>query len=189
MGQPSLRPGAILRDLDPSVLPMVMLHPSQLRVREEIAVLITQLRSAAVAADLFDMQNSVFGALYRVDERRAEATRVVKRLLGGRSLPADSPHVPPFGGVGEVDTWELEVLVHERLGRQLRSVGDALAWHVYAYNRQAVMAMGQNQSPGPLVKRAGTADDETTGLAAELGAPQELWSERRHFALMHELTN
>ncbi len=40
--------------------------------------------------------------------------------------------------------WEPEVDVCERVERQLRSVADALAWRVFAYDRRVIVALSRN---------------------------------------------
>jgi hypothetical protein len=43
--------------------------------------------------------------------------------------------------------------VCERVDRQLRSIGDALAWQVFSYDRRVIIAFSRNQVPGPMAGR------------------------------------
>lgn len=154
-----------------------------------VETLIEWLRGCETPKDLYEFQRCLFGEASQVDERRAHCARVAKRLRAGKALPEDAPDPPRRGQVEDPAAWEFERLVYERLYRQLRAVGDGLAWYALGYNRRAVLALSRNASPGPLVKRAGRGGDPTTGLAHELGAVQQLWTERGRFALLHDLTN
>jgi hypothetical protein len=64
--------------------------------------------------------------------------------------------------------------------RQLRSVGDALAWRVSQYDRRYVIALSSNNSPGPMSGK--------TGLPHEIGAAIALRNQGT-FGLLHDLTN
>ena len=64
--------------------------------------------------------------------------------------------------------------------RQLRAVGDALAWRVSGYDRRYVIALSSNDSPGPMAGK--------TGLPHELGAAVEMRNQGS-FGLLHDLTN
>jgi hypothetical protein len=105
---------------------------------------------------------------------------VTKRLQRGQSVPADVP-APPSGDPTELSTWKLESYVFERLARQLRTVGDGFAWTCFGYDRRLILALSRNDSPGPMYGK-----DE---LPYELGAIEELWRDKQHFALHHDLTN
>jgi hypothetical protein len=78
-------------------------------------------------------------------------------------------------------TWQLEVVVWDRCVRQLRAVGDALAWRLFDFDRRFILALSRNAPPGPMVN--------TEGLDWELGAVQEAWANDGEFALLHDLTN
>ena len=65
--------------------------------------------------------------------------------------------------------------------RQLRCVGDALAWRVFGFERQYITALARNQSPGMMAGKL--------GLAAERARVEQARREDGQFALMHDLTN
>lgn len=69
----------------------------------------------------------------------------------------------------------------ERVGRQLRSVGDALAWRASGFDRSYITALSQNAPPGPMAGKA--------GLNARLVAVEARWNDHGRFALLHDLTS
>ncbi len=138
------------------------------------------LRACYEASDYYEFQRHLFEAVYRVEERRAQCSRVLKRLRRGKSLPTGLP--PPHeGDPHSVENWELEAYVFERLARQLRTVGDGLAWRCYGYDRRVILALSRNESAGPMFGKK--------GLGFELGRVEELWKTKGNFALLHDLTN
>jgi hypothetical protein len=122
----------------PEFLGRVVTHPRQLKACEVIADLIDRLRSLrSEDRDFYEFQRRLFGVLYEAEERRAEATRNVKRQRRGKQIdPA------PFGD------WELEQVVMDRIVRQVRTMGDALAWRAFGFDRRIVIALAQNPRPG-----------------------------------------
>jgi hypothetical protein len=67
------------------------------------------------------------------------------------------------------------------LARQLRTVGDGLAWRCFNYDRRAILALACSESAGPIYGKE--------GLNSELGVVEELRKHRGHFGLLHDLTN
>jgi len=145
-----------------------------------IGQFIARLRALETPEDAYEFQRYLLAELYEVEERRAECSRVIKRLRRGQRVPADVPP-PPTGDPAQLATWELEAYVFERLARQLRTVGDGFAWTCFGYDRRIIIALSRNDSPGPMYGKE--------GLPYELGAIQELWKTKGHFALHHDLTN
>lgn len=186
---PLAKAGRALKALGVDQLDALFGHSAQRDTFHRIRAHIADLRRCETPLDFYNFQAALFQDAHRVDDRRAECTRIAKRLKAGKALPADAPTLPEAGDPNDPAVWEFEVFVHERLFRQFRSVGDGLAWRTYGYNRRAIVALSRNDSPGPLVKKAGSGDDPTTGLAHELGCVQEIWNERGRFALLHDLTN
>lgn len=67
-----------------------------------------------------------------------------------------------------------------RVVRQLRDVGDGLAWRVHHFDRGLITALSDHDSPGPIVHKK--------GLGNEIGRVIECFRDNGHFALMHDLT-
>ena len=80
-----------------------------------------------------------------------------------------------------LSTWQLELDICERVARQLRCVGDALAWRVFGFERQYITALARNQSPGMMAGKL--------GFAAERARVEQARREYGQFALMYALTN
>lgn len=159
----------------------VLKHPAQQAMVGTVEKFITRLRLLETPADCYQFQGYLFAHLHKIEERRGKCSRVAKRLRQGKRLPADAPLPPPTGDPAKLATWEREVYVYERLARQLRTVGDGFAWTCFHYDRRMILALARNDSPGPIYPKK--------GLPYELGAIQELWKTKGHFALHHDLTN
>lgn len=128
--------------------------------------LITWLRSCEQPADYYELQRYLFGYLYQVEERRALCSQAIKRLRRGRPAPTATP-APHDGDPTALDSWELEAFIYERLARQLRTVGDGLAWRCFGYDRRMILTLCRNAAAGPMYGKE--------GLPYELGRIQELW--------------
>ena len=79
-----------------------------------------------------------------------------------------------------METWQLEREVCERVARQYRCVGDALAWRVFDFQRKQIIALCQNAPPGVMAGKK--------GLAAELDLVEQARAAGQ-FAILHDLTN
>lgn len=174
------KPRQALLSLSHEMIDDVLGHPAQRANIATIAGLITLLRECKEWSDLYEFQKYLIKVLYQVEERRAECSRIIKRLQRGEKLPKDSPSPPIKGDPLQAETWRIEAYVFERLARQLRTVGDAMAWMCFNYDRRVMMAMSFNASAGLMYGKE--------GLGYELGRVEELWADKR-FGLLHDLTN
>jgi hypothetical protein len=175
-----LKPGQPITDLPPVSTELILNHPAQRENLIRIAELISLLRAAETWADLNVFQRHLFKEIYQAQERRAECSWMVKRHKRGQQIRDDiSP--PYFGQRGDLSAWLLEEYIYERVTRQLRTVGDALAWRSFGYYRPIMAALSFNSAPGPMVDKE--------GLDYELGRLDYLWREKGHFGLLHDLTN
>lgn len=111
-----------------------------------------------------------------------------RRVRAGKDARGDVTP-PALGDPDDPASWEAEAAAHSRIVRQLRAVGDGLAWRVLRYNRRIVAALADNDSPGPLVKRADAEPDHERGLAAEIDAVNHLWTSEGRVAILNSLTN
>jgi hypothetical protein len=178
---PHLKAGQGIRGLEPETLERAVLHPLQRANVEKIEELIDRLDACASPEDQYELQRHILASVYGIEERRAACSRVAKRLQHKESLPTDTPDLP--GGRDPTDpaTWQFEILVCERLARQVRCVADGLAWKAYGYDRRFITALARNARSGPL--------NNKVGLHYELGRVEDLWQKRGHFGLLHDLTN
>jgi len=143
--------------------------------------LITDLRRCCVPADLYEFQRQLFKLVLTTEQHRSEVRRVVHRLKKPRgTIPATAPELQSGLDPSDLDSWELEEEVLERVWRQLKSIGDALAWRAFGYDRRVIVALSRNHSPGPMHGKA--------GLAMELDFIDSAWRENGEFVLHHDLT-
>jgi hypothetical protein len=177
----TIKTGQALVSLGPQLSSAVMNHPAQRASFGCITGLIGDLRACEQPGDFYEFQRRLFGHLYQVEERRGQCSRMVKRLRRGRGAPQDAPPPPDSGDPSTAESWELEAYVYERVARQLRMVGDGLAWRCFGYDRRVILTLCRNAFPGPMYGKE--------GLPHELGRIQELWERDGHFALHHDLTN
>jgi hypothetical protein len=157
----------------------VFLHPLHQNAYRDLAQLILALRQCRKYEDYYHFQQDLLGRVLAAQEHRAACNRVVRRLRSCKGVPADAPDLRS-GAPDSLEDWELEVDVCERVDRQLRSIGDALAWRVFNYDRQVIVALSRNASVTPMVGEQ--------GLAAERQFLTRTWEEERSFVLMHDLT-
>ncbi|MGN9796220.1 hypothetical protein ACTMTU_34745 [Streptomyces sp. OZ13] len=162
-------------------LDVLVKHPFHRENGERLVGFIQDLCQCHDSEDFVAFQRDLLLAALAANQARAERSRVIKRLRKGQRLPADAPDLV-VGDPHDIDDWRLEYDVLERVGRQLRSVGDALAWRAFRYDRRYILTLRRNESPGPM-----TLSKE--GTVHEIQFAEEQWSEHRHFALLHDLTD
>lgn len=173
--------GVVDRDLEEAL--KTVLHPAQLAIVEDIAVLLDRLDRCQEPLQLYNFQVTLFHQMHRAQEAQASFNRALKRLASGKSPSRAESDWPTVCAADSAlpEGWKLEQRVAERAVRQLRTVGDALAWKVYRYDRRGIIALAQNDASGPFIGKA--------GLGHELGAVQQRFKDRGHFSLLHDLTN
>jgi hypothetical protein len=176
-------------------LDVAMRHPEQLENLSTVTRLLQELDAAG--SDPYRwaaLQEHLYRSSYRAQQAGHDLRRALSRLDSGKNAGWPVAHdseteefVAPAwrlrcGSDGrDTSAWNAELRVAERIDRQLKSVGDALAWRVYRYDRRIVIALSRNSPPGPFAGKA--------GLASERGVVRDLWTKQRHFALMHDLTS
>lgn len=143
------------------------MHPAQLAVFEVVLDLLLGL-PATSEADEVSAQQSLMTAFHGIERWYGDATRHVKR----------GDH--PGGGPGQAWGWLDEQECARRAIAQLRTVGDALAWGLYGFDRRYIWALSRNAGPGALAHKK--------GFAAEKSTIDQLWTFGR-FGLLHDLTN
>jgi hypothetical protein len=165
-------------------LPLVeemLSHPRHLAAQQPLTELITELRACTNVKEGYDFQQELLTRVLEVENDRHAFGRAAKRVRNGK---APQPGVPePYSGLDSADpeTWQREYDVCERLARQYRCVGDALAWRVFGFQRKTIIALCQNDSPGMMAGK--------DGLAAERARVDQVYREDGQFAILHDLTN
>lgn len=125
----------------------VLDHPRHRAAQETLVELIRQLRVCADVDEGYEFQQALLAQVLAVEEDHHALNRVVKRMASGKSPQVGAPE--PQSGLDPSlsSTWQLELDICERVARQLRCVGDALAWRVFGFERQYITALARNQSP------------------------------------------
>lgn len=177
---PRLKNGQDLRSLDPETLVRVVRHPLQRANIARINELLGWFDSCGSPEDLYDFQRHLYDSIFEIETRRAACSKAVKRLRHGDSVQAEVPDLPEGSDATALTTWKFEVFMCERLARQLRCVGDGLAWKACRYDRRFLMVLSRNDLPGPLVNKE--------GLRNEQEKVDELWETKKHFGLLNDLT-
>jgi hypothetical protein len=170
-----------LRELDAEEINLVVGHPAQYKSVVAVAALIAAMRGCGSAADYDEIQRELFRHVWETETRRGQISRCLKRVRRGESLPTDAPELGNGLPADEEESWRYENFTYERLGRQLRCVGDALAWRATGYNRAYIIAASANASAGPITNKE--------GLESELGVVEERFRDHGRFVLLHDLTN
>jgi len=155
----------------------VLDHPRHRAAEETLVELIRQLRACTDVDEGYEFQQALLAQVLAVEEDHHAFNRAVKRMANGKSPQAGAPE--PQSGLDPSlsSTWQLELDICERVARQLRCVGDALAWRVFGFERQYITALARNQSPGMMAGKL--------GLAAERARVEQARREYGQFALMH----
>jgi hypothetical protein len=158
----------------------VLRHPRHEGAQKSLPELIGQLRACRTPADGYEFQEALFAELLEVEKARNALSRAAKRMKAGKPPQPGAPEPQSGLDPGQPETWQLEHDVCERIARQFRCVGDALAWRVFGFQRKYVIALSQNAPPGVMAGKE--------GLAAERDRVRQAWEDGR-FALLHDLTN
>lgn len=147
----------LLASFDVDDLDAIVRHPLQAWAIETIGTLLHWLRSCERPADYSEFQKLLFQLVCDTETRRSEVRRVWKRLKKHLSIPDVAPELPPGRDPANESSWRLEDLTVERVLRQLRSVGDALAWRVSGFDRRYILAVSRNAPPVRWPARKGFA--------------------------------
>jgi len=160
-------------------------HPDQAQARTDIEELVNEVRRCQTLADYRAVQQKLGKHIERVDAaaneahvRQAHHSNRVRRL-GRRTTPAVPSEMAAH--TTELEQAEFDRELYLSLGRQYRTVGDAMAWQLYDFSTVILYALGMNPSGGPLGRKS--------GVAAEEACCEEVWRTRGAFALRHDFTN
>lgn len=159
----------------------VLAHPRHRAAQAALVKLIEQLRACSDVEEGYAFQQDLLEHVLAVERDRNSLSQALKRITSRKHPQAGAPEPQSGRDPAERETWQFEHDVCERVARQFRCVGDALAWRVFGYDRRHIIALCRNQSPGVMAGKK--------GLERERETVREAFVEDGRFALMHDLTN
>jgi len=159
----------------------VLWHPRHEAAQKSLAELIAQLRACASVRDGYEFQQTLLDHVLAVEGDRNAFSQAVKRMRAGKGPQPGAPEPPSGRDRALAETWQLEYGVCERVARQFRCVGDALAWRVFGFDRRHIIALCLNEPPGVMAGKE--------GLAAEREVVDRAYREHGQLAILHDLTN
>ena len=133
----------------------VFVHPRHVAAQKALPDLILQLRAAANVKDGYELQQELIGHVRETEEARNAFSKAIKRIEGGKLPQPNAPERQSGRDPSLLETWQFERGVCERVARQFRCVGDALAWRVFGFERRNIIALCQNAAPGVWAGKAG----------------------------------
>jgi hypothetical protein len=146
-----------------------LVHGLQREALQRVRARLAAIKAARNWSDFYAVQADLLQDLLWAQEFKSRAKRNNIRSAKSKSLSEDA----------ETGSWELELRIAARVERQLRSVGDTLAWRLLECRRFVFWALSQNSGPGSMYRK--------TGLRAELKRVEDLRASG-HFALLTDLT-
>jgi len=158
----------------------VLMHPEASGCQEILSQLIDQLRRCGSLQECYEFQDALLTRVLAVETDRNGFSQAVKRMKAGDLPQAGAPEPQSGLDTTRLETWQLEHDVCERVARQLRCLGDALAWRVFGFQREHIIALCLNASSGVMAGKK--------GLPAEIAEVEKARADRK-FAIMHDLTN
>jgi hypothetical protein len=159
----------------------VINHPRHHAAQKVLVERIEQLRACASLREGYAFQQELLSDLLAVEGDRNAFSKAVKRMGAGKPPQAGAPEPQSGLDPGRLETWKLEHDVCERVARQFRCVGDALAWRVFGFERKYILALCRNAPAGVMAGKV--------GLGAERERVERAWKEDGQFAILHDLTN
>jgi hypothetical protein len=145
-------------------------HRRQQANLDVLTALIERLHGLKTPTDFYELHSEL---VHRVHEADNWAATCAERELLIRGGTASDP--------GPAADWELERIVADRIARQLRVVGDGLAWKALNYSRPLVVALASNRGKPDTHAKA--------GFLCELKVLKASWENDGHFAFLHDATN
>ena len=163
-------------------------HPEQIKAFENIETLIEEVRRCREPIQYRTVQQHLGEYIEHADNTAEEASSRLKLIETHlRRLPYNKNVIDRQSAQKKLEQdkeqADLERERYRRLGRQYRSIGDAMAWQLYGFRALPIYALGLNASPGPI------SQSKKRGADAEAKKVDELWDEYQAFALRHDYTN
>ncbi|MFD3580931.1 hypothetical protein [Streptomyces sp. NPDC058683] len=158
----------------------VITHPRHQAAQAHLVPLIERVRACRSPQDGYELQQDLLRHILEVEDHRNALSQAVKRMRAGKAPQVGAPEPQSGLDASDIKTWILERELCERVARQFRSIGDALAWRAFNHDRRYILALCRNAPPGIMAGKA--------GLKTELETVESHWRDNGQFALMHDLT-
>jgi hypothetical protein len=140
----------------------VLAHPRHRAAQAALVKLIEQLRACSDVEEGYAFQEDLLEQVLAVERDRNSLSQALKRIASRKHPQAGAPEPQSGRDPAERETWQFEHDVCERVARQFRCVGDALAWRVFGYDRRHIIALCRNQSPGVMAGKKGLERERET---------------------------
>lgn len=150
----------------------------------QLTSLIIQVRKCHKLADYYSLQEELGQHILRVDREidaaKIAAYRAKKELnkIGNSTDSKKKRHL-----LGKKNEAELKRLQYLQIGKQYRTIGDAMTWQLYHYQAHIIYSFGMNQSPGII------SQSKEKGALEEEAKVHRYWEQESAFALRHDYTN
>jgi hypothetical protein len=160
----------LLLDREPLHVEYAMAHPKQ---RAHVAILaerIDALRKAKSDQSLVELQEDLIERMMTAQADQDAAKRQQVKLARQRNAdPA------------EVQRADAELVVADRIVRQLRAIGDGIAWHTARFHRQTFVVTAHEPGGGPIYGKQ--------GWVSEVARARDIWQSTGEVAIINGLTN
>lgn len=173
--------------IDLEMLPKEVLtdiHATFVDTWHQLTSLISQARKCQQLADYYFLQKELGTHVLMADSKVGDANIAIyqakKELnkIGNTVTPEKKQYL-----LRKRREADLKRQLYLQIGKQYRTVGDAMAWQLYQYNAHTIHSLGMNQSPGIISQAKGK------GVQAEESEVCKYWEQESAFALRHDYTN
>lgn len=159
-------------------------HSAFVDTWHQLTSLISQVRKCQKLANYYLLQEELGTHIVKADNKVDDSNIAIyqaKKELNKISNTAD-PEKKRDLHVKLLEA-DLKRQLYLLIGKQYRTVGDAMAWQLYQYNAHAIHSLGMNQSPGIISQAKGK------GALTEESQVHRYWEQESAFALRHDYTN
>jgi len=173
--------------IDLDMLPESVLsdiHTAFIDTWHQLTSFISQVRKCQKLADYYLLQEELGRHVLKADSKVSDSNVAIyqakKELnrIGNIADPEKKRYL-----LGKLFEANLKHHLYFLIGKQYRTVGDAMAWQLYQYNAHTIHSLGMNQSPGIISQAKGK------GVQAEESEVRKYWEQESAFALRHDYTN
>ena len=133
----------------------VLAHPRHQAAQKSLVELIVQLRVCANVKDAYKFQQALLAEVLAVEAIAPPSAGLSSGWTTAHPSQAGAPEPQSGRDPALMETWQLELDICERVARQFRCLGDALAWRVLGFERRYILALCRNQPPRVMAGKVG----------------------------------